>query len=607
MKFILTLLLCTLSVFTYEEAFASHGMGGELTWICQGNGTYKFRLKLYRDCNGITSGLQLNMQTNHPLGAVLLSLVQQSDISSTGFDSSGTAPCANCSMGSTTSPIIGLVEELIYESQDVTLTGVPPPGGWWFGYSECCRSSQITNMGNAGSNSFFIFAKMFAYDGQSAMPCYDSSPYFTEKPMAVACTGLPYQIQPGAVDADGDAIHYSWDYLSDSLFWNLSFLPGYSVNSPFPDTTQDPLNVAASLNTVTGFITGLNHTAGCYAHKIKASSYKCGQKVAEVSRDFSLAFIPGCPTILGNMQNTAPTIIPPFINPATGSQTSFADTVMAGDTVTAMVAITDVDYFTDTTSQLLTISGAGTQFGTYFIDPLNGCPLPPCATLSAVLPQSVYVGSFLIFNWITTCAHAADTTSQCGGNSNTYVFNIWADDNYCPANARAIATISITVVGAAISIPAGGTTFCTTDAPVNLTAWPPGGTWSGFPLGSGNVFDPSTGAGDFTVYYTWSDSSGCTSTAALTLNVNDCTGIEEFQSYSLALHPNPATDHIFIDGPSHSDAHIAIINIMGQQVYESVLPADNTFLLPILPNGIYLIELRDATTIGHGKLIVQQN
>ena len=33
---------------------ASHLMGGEITWTCQGNGQFVFHMKLYRDCNGAT-------------------------------------------------------------------------------------------------------------------------------------------------------------------------------------------------------------------------------------------------------------------------------------------------------------------------------------------------------------------------------------------------------------------------------------------------------------------------------------------------------------------------------------------------------------------------
>ena len=65
---------------------ASHLMGGEITWACQGNGQYIFTLKLYRDCNGITppSSVQLSV-FNHPtvssIAFLLNGLPVQTDIS----------------------------------------------------------------------------------------------------------------------------------------------------------------------------------------------------------------------------------------------------------------------------------------------------------------------------------------------------------------------------------------------------------------------------------------------------------------------------------------------------------------------------------------------
>jgi hypothetical protein len=32
------------------KANATHLMGGEITWVCLGNGNYQFQMKVYRDC-----------------------------------------------------------------------------------------------------------------------------------------------------------------------------------------------------------------------------------------------------------------------------------------------------------------------------------------------------------------------------------------------------------------------------------------------------------------------------------------------------------------------------------------------------------------------------
>jgi len=65
--------------------------------------------------------------------------------------------------------------------------------------------------------------------------------------------------------------------------------------------------------------------------------------------------------------------------------------------------------------------------------------------------------------------------------------------------------------------PAGP--FCNTDAPVNLTATPPGGTWSGPGTTSGGLFDPTlANIGANVITYTVT-SSGCTGSSTTTLFV----------------------------------------------------------------------------------------
>src|SRR4051812_47702049 len=50
----LFLLLLIASIFLSSEySHASHGMGAEITYICQGSNQYLIKVKLIRDCSGI--------------------------------------------------------------------------------------------------------------------------------------------------------------------------------------------------------------------------------------------------------------------------------------------------------------------------------------------------------------------------------------------------------------------------------------------------------------------------------------------------------------------------------------------------------------------------
>src|SRR6187402_726605 len=77
---------------------ASHGMGGEITWECLGNGQYKFRFIFYRDCNGIPAPVILSLSTTIPaVPTISMTSVSQVDISFDGIQSNGFTPCLTCS------------------------------------------------------------------------------------------------------------------------------------------------------------------------------------------------------------------------------------------------------------------------------------------------------------------------------------------------------------------------------------------------------------------------------------------------------------------------------------------------------------------------------
>jgi hypothetical protein len=427
------------------ELYASHGMGGEITWTCLGGGQFKFRMKFYRDCNGITPG-NPSLTTTHPtVPTIPLALVAQNDISPNGFQSNGIALCPNCPDGGFPA-IPGLVEEYVYESAPVVLPGVPPPAGWTFSWGECCRSNALNNILNPGSQGFANRAVMYPYNAQNTTICYDSSPFFSEKPSTIICTGYPFKYNPNAVDPELDSLVYSWGQPLDDFLAAVPFSPGYNVNSQLPSATQNPANVGATINPRTGEITYTSFTGGYFVTVVKVTAYKCQQKVAEIFREINVVLNNSCTPISAGAQNLPPQVNAPFYDPVTGLQTSYIDTVYAGDTVNFLLNIFDFDLFTNGTLQQLSIEASGGVFGTNFSNPNAGCVIPPCATLFPAPPFSVLAFGNVEFNWRTTCDHVAGLNLNCTSISNVYNFIIKATDNYCPANASNVSTISILVL-----------------------------------------------------------------------------------------------------------------------------------------------------------------
>ena len=442
-KFRIIVCLFLLTILS-NQIQASHYRGGEITWTCQGNGMFVFQLKYYRDCNGIAGATSVTLITTVPtVPSFNLDLVQQQDISHGGFQSNGTTPCPTCVQGSSTNPINGLVEELIYESLPVQLVGVPPATGWVFSVGECCRPA-LDNISLASSIGYGFQAKMYPYNNQNTQVCFDSSPFFAESPEPMFCTGYPVRYNQFAVDADRDSIVYSWGVPLTEVYGPIPFAPGYSVTSQLPGPTQNAANTGASIDPTTGAITFTSFTGGLFMTKVTVTSYKNGIKTAEMFREFMLALNNNCPPVMGGVQNFTPDVNPPFYNPATGLQTEYIDTVYAGDIVNFNLTFTDFDLFTNGTGQIISVEAAGDIFGLNFTDPTQGCTQPPCATFLTPLPASFPVAGNMTFNWATTEDHLYFPGTQTLNNK--YNFTVTAKDNYCPANGINTVTASIVIL-----------------------------------------------------------------------------------------------------------------------------------------------------------------
>jgi gliding motility-associated-like protein len=489
MRSLQRILLVLLLLAGFKQASASHLMGGEITWTCQGNGQFVFHMKLYRDCNGTQGPPSAILDVfNHPtLTTIAMSLISQTDISP---QCNALGPAISCS---NPTPGQGAVEEFIYQSSAITIAGTPPAAGWIFAYQNCCRNGAITNLVNPGSSGFTLRAKMFAYNNMNTSPCYDNSPEFLESPKTITCTGYPFTYNHNAVDAELDSLVYAWDqpldvYQASPPVYNPSPIPfaaGFSYTSPTPGTSFDPNNVPAVLNPATGEISYTCFTSGNFVSCIRVEGWRCGQKIAEVYRDIQSVLLP-----CGN--NTPPSVIPPF-----QSNTIYQDTVYAGALVSFTLSATDFDFLPNGQPQTLTINATGQQFGAGFTSTTTGCLNPPCATLTPPPPVSGPFGVSTDFNWQTACNHISYSNS-CFVQSNTYNFVIRTSDDFCPAPAQTIATISITVLATpvvaspdihCVAVAPNGDITLTWDQPVDTA-----GTFNSY-----HIFSSTSPNGPFAV------------------------------------------------------------------------------------------------------------
>jgi len=443
-KLVLTIIVLFTSVFTLK---ASHYMGGEIVWECipsgQPNaGKFIFTMKVYRECNGIAFGSSQTLNSNSPAGSISLTEIAgwPKDISPV-CNNNNSFPHITCA--GATSNNTGAIEEHIYRSGPITLNGVPPASGWKFSWSSCCRNPAANVSGMPG---WYLRAIMYPYNSTNTYPCFDNSPTFAEIPRTVICTGYPFTYNHNAYDKELDSLKFEWGQPMVNANTALSFSGTYSYTNPLPGPIQNPLNVTAVVDQYTGTISFTSYTTGAYVTSTKVTAYKCGVKVAEIWRDMQIVLLT-CGT------NAPPSVTPPFDN-----GTSFIDTVYVGEYVSFALQASDFQFLPNGVPQTMEIEASGAQFGS-FIAPVGvnqatfsdsvGCLNSPCATLTPApgpgYPLTAVMGISTNFTWQTTCDHLA-TNIGCGTYSNVYNFVLKVSDDYCPAPAISISTVTIVVL-----------------------------------------------------------------------------------------------------------------------------------------------------------------
>ena len=128
-----------LIVFLGFSVKASHLMGGEITWECIKDpaspnlGQYIFTMKVYRDCNGITVSTVAQTLTvwGHPsVTGITVDFVTQTDVSPQCDPINSGNAIFSCANGD-----LGAVEEYIFQSQPISLPGMPTAAGWHFSWN----------------------------------------------------------------------------------------------------------------------------------------------------------------------------------------------------------------------------------------------------------------------------------------------------------------------------------------------------------------------------------------------------------------------------------------------------------------------------------------
>ena len=276
---------------------AKHIIGGEVTYVCNGNGSYTFTMDIYRDC--ASGGAEFDepaiVSVYREVAAGGYSLLQTLEV---GLLSSNAVvpeddPCME--------PLQVCVEKGSY-----MFTLYIPPGNDDFHivYQRCCRNVTINNIVDPENSGATYTIELTA----EAKQLCNNSPVFNDFPPIVICAGSDINFDHAATDPDGDQLVYSFcsPFLgggpdgSDQSpgdpnscvgvapnpacpppFDNVNFIaPTYSTSNPMggnPQITIDPF---------TGLITGVPDVLGQFVVGVCVEEYRNGQLLSVVRRDF---------------------------------------------------------------------------------------------------------------------------------------------------------------------------------------------------------------------------------------------------------------------------------------------------------------------------------
>ncbi len=293
------LLFIFISLFT-TRVFATHIIGGEITYKYLGNNNYKITLKVYRDCN---TG-QAPFDDPAVLGVFngqgsLLSTINLGNPAVTHIQPNLNNPCI------TTPPDI-CVEQAIYTSTE----NLPPVnGGYQIVYQRCCRNGTILNIldpGNVGSTYIAKIPDVSIYG-------YNSSPYFNNYPPIAICAGMHLEFDHSATDIDGDSLVYSFctpyegatsgnpmpQPPSGPPYGTVIWVPPFNMTNQVSSTPQ------MVIDHVTGILSADPDAAGQFVVGVCVKEYRNGILLGEDRRDFQFNVTLCDPAVLAKFHTSS--------------------------------------------------------------------------------------------------------------------------------------------------------------------------------------------------------------------------------------------------------------------------------------------------------------
>jgi gliding motility-associated-like protein len=452
---------------SFQQTYATHTMGVDMTYECQAPGQYLITLCVYRDCNGISMvGSHVITYTSQQCGVTSSITVTQ-----VGPPEDITPVCPQ-------NPNDACNGSGQYGVEKYTFTGVLnlPPGcgnDWLLSWELCCRNGAITNLTDPLNETVYIDICL----DNTLTPC-NNSPFFLNNPIPFYCVNQPVNYNHGVIDIDGDSLAFHPVNSLSNGGVTVNYQSPYNGNGPF--NTNSNVYVVDPIN---GDITYTPDALQVAVAAIRIDEYRNGQHIGCVVRDMQFTII--------NCTNQLPTAT--GIN---GSANNFTLTIPACTDTCFTITSNDAD------------AGDNVTMTTN-----NGIPGSTFTTSGGQHPTGT-------FCWSTTA-----------NDVGTNFFTVTVQDDHCPITGNNTYSYTINVIPSSDPPVSAGPdqTLCPGQS-ATLSATVTGGTATSFHWSDGTnswntqsitVNPSSTTIYSVTAYY----ASGCQKTDAVVVTRNQAPSI----------------------------------------------------------------------------------
>lgn len=219
-----------------------------------------------------------------------------------------------------------------------------------------------------------------------------------------------------------------------------------------------------------------------------------------------------------------------------------------------------------------------------------GPDVSACTMVVITADSSLIGGTFLWCTGGTGLNEVITNTSTCDLQ--------YTDVNGC----MGYDTINITIYGnPSVTASASPSSVCADDANVVLTGSPAGGIFTGSSV-TGNQFDPSVGAGNYSIIYNFTDPNGCSGADTVTVAVSACVGIDETSADGFTMYPNPTSG--VLNFTLIENSTVEVFDVLGNTVVSRQFNSGAAQIdLSNQPDGVYFVRVNGAAS---QRLVIQK-